>query len=50
MFLICKSICLHACMCTTCIPGACGGHKMALDSLDLELLQVIVSNLVDTGN
>lgn len=30
--------CLHVSMCTTCVPGAHGGQKIALeDSLKLEL-------------
>ena len=30
-------LCLHVCMCTTCLPGAPGGQKRASDPLELEL-------------
>lgn len=28
----------YVCLCTTCVPGACGGEKGTLDSLELELV------------
>lgn len=30
-------LCLHACLYTICVPGACGGQKRVLDPLGLEL-------------
>ena len=34
--------CLYVCLCTLCVPDACGGQKKVSDLLDLEL-QMIVS-------
>lgn len=40
---------LHICLCTTCVPDAHRGQKMASDSLRLEL-QTAVSLHVGAGN
>lgn len=40
-YLMCKSVCLHVCMCTVFVPGAQGGQKKALDLLELELQTVV---------
>ena len=41
--------CLYACLCTLCVPDACGGQKKVSDLLDLEL-QMIVSCHVGAGS
>lgn len=33
--------CLHICLCTMCMPGACRGQKEVSDSVELELQPVI---------
>lgn len=41
-FILCVWVfCLHVHVCTTCVPGACGGWKRTLDPLKLKL-QVFV--------
>ena len=42
-------ICVHICLCTSCVFGACGGQKRALDALELEL-QMVVSHHMGAGN
>jgi hypothetical protein len=29
------SVCLHVCMCTMCVPGACRDHERELDHLEV---------------
>lgn len=41
--------CLHACMCTSCKQGVCGGWKRVLDLLRLDS-QMAVSHPVHAGN
>jgi hypothetical protein len=37
-YLLCMGVnCLHICLCTTCVPGAPGDQKQALDALELDL-------------
>jgi hypothetical protein len=43
------SVCLHECMCITCVPGAQGDKKKVLDSLEPEF-QVAKSLHVGAGN
>lgn len=38
-----RRFCLHACLCTICMPGACGGRKTASVPLGLKL-QTAVSH------
>lgn len=33
---MCIDVCLHVCVCTTCVPGACGGQKTVLGPLEME--------------
>jgi hypothetical protein len=40
--------CLHVYLCTMYVPGAQGGQKRALDSLELKL-QTVVSHSVGAG-
>lgn len=35
--------CLHICLRSTCVPGACGSQKRVLGSLQLELQTVVAS-------
>lgn len=39
---------LHACICITCLPGACGDQKRASDLLELGL-QTVVSHCMGAG-
>lgn len=38
---LCMSMCMHACMCTMCVPDAWGGQKWASEPLKLELWVVV---------
>lgn len=40
---------LPECMCTTGVPGICGGWRRALDPLEMEL-QTVLSQHVGTGS
>lgn len=31
----------HICLCITYVPGACGGQKRALDTLDMEFQTLV---------
>lgn len=33
-------LCLHVCLYTACVLGACGGQRRAVDALELELQMV----------
>lgn len=49
LFILCAWVShLHVCMCTTYMPGACGGQKRVLDPLKIEL-QMFVSSCVSSG-
>jgi hypothetical protein len=39
------SVLLYVCLCTACMPGACGGHQMVSDALPQEL-EIVVSQHV----
>lgn len=41
LFLDFYFICIDYMHGTMCMPGTCGGRKMVLDSLELELLMVV---------
>lgn len=41
--------CVHACMCTPCMPDAQEGQKTVSDPLEVEL-QMVVSQRVGVGN
>jgi hypothetical protein len=36
----------HVCFCTTCMLDACGGQKMTLDPLELQLDKVVSCNVL----
>lgn len=43
-FILCLRVwmlCLHGCLCTTCVPGANGGQKRMLAALELELQTIV---------
>lgn len=40
---------MYVCTCISCVLGACGGQKMALYSLEMELLMVMIYH-VCSGN
>lgn len=35
-YFLCVTVCLHVCVCVTCLPAACKGQNMVSDSLELE--------------
>lgn len=37
VYFMCRSVCLHLCLCTTCMADALGGQGKAQDLLELEL-------------
>lgn len=41
--LVCMSVWLHVCLCTTCVPGTLEGQRRVLDLLEQEL-QTVVSH------
>lgn len=41
IYFICIVFCLHVCLCTTCLVGALGNQKMAVDPLELKLYTVV---------
>jgi hypothetical protein len=43
------NICLHVCICTTCLLGTCRGQMRALDSLELEV-ETVVSHYAGARN
>lgn len=45
---MCMNVCLHACLCTLCVPGAYRGWKES-DHPELQL-QMVVSHCVGIGN
>lgn len=46
---VCLGICLLVCLCTSYVPGASGGQKRELDSLEPELLDLQTNGSCHVG-
>lgn len=46
---VCLGVCLLVCLCTNCVPGACGSQKRDLDSLELGLLELQTNRSCHVG-
>ena len=48
-YFMCMNVCLHVCMCTTCVPGAQSSLKRMPYPLELEL-HIVISHHVSAGS
>lgn len=49
LYSMCSSVCLYVCMCTMCMFGACRGHSISLEPVELEL-HTVASHHSSMGN